>query len=183
VTDNQGKKISSRRKNCRIRRLKPISFVAARGGEIFKGETRERIIRKLLFIIAREIEISWKKKKMSTRVADIARADEDRLTKPEGEPLLIFPECGSRSFLAQPGGHEGERVLQVARMVNITAKCKSYCYSRRAPHSPSLSLSLSVTGIKHSPGKTAWLYISFRGFPDWIRLLRFLAPQLIVCAR
>lgn len=74
-------------------------------------------------------------------------------------------------------------MLQVARMVNITAKCKSYCYSRRAPHSPTLSLSLSATGIKHSPGKTAWLYISFRGFPDWIRLLRFLAPQLIVCPR
>lgn len=151
----------------------------ARGGKTLKRERRERVIRKLLFIIAREI---GEEKKMLESL--ISRENGDRLTKPKGESLLIFPECGSRSFLAQPGGHEGERVLQVARMVNITAKCKSYCYSRRAPHSSSpVSLSLSTTGIKHSPGKTAWLYISFRGFPDWIRLLRFLAPQLIVCAR
>jgi len=67
-------------------------------------------------------------------------------------------------------------------MVNITTKCKSYCYSRRAPSLPlylylSLSLSFLAPGIKHSPGKTPWLYISFRGFPDWIRLLRFLVPH------
>jgi len=105
--------------------------------------------------------------------------------EPEGEPLLIFPEWKPviPSAARGPRSH-GEQVLQVARMVNITAKCKSYCYSRRAPRSLihllplflplslslslpfplSLSLLFSTLGIKHGTGKTARFYISFRGF-------------------
>lgn len=65
----------------------------------------------------------------------------DRFNEPEGELLLIFPEWKPVILGAARGPRRRARWLQVARMVNITTKCKSYCYSRRAP---SLSLSISL---------------------------------------
>lgn len=69
----------------------------------------------MLFIIAREVGISWKKKKMS---ADIARENGDRLTKPEGEPIINFSGMwkpvilgaarGPRRRASAAGGENGQ---------------------------------------------------------------------------